>query len=331
MFLGGFTMRRVILLLLAASAVFPVGCNWLKSSGGVKKEKELPPVNAGQRQPAEFVGYLNRQAGYLNTVRYDDLDLRVSVPGQWIPGLGNGLLVCGKPGHFRMQAKGPVGGTQLDVGSNPNEMWMYVKPSDPQFLFCSHSDFGKVQDQLPVKFEPAWVLQALGMTTYDPNREYTVETDPARRAYYLRYLDTTATGEKVLKVTEFAADEAKGTDPQVRRHLVLTADAKKVIAIATIKKRADQKVGADSVTGAPALVQVPTEVALEWPQQNVKMDLTLGRIKVNEQMTPADFDNLFRRPSSINSAQPVNLADYVTPRQGGGVSRGALPDDRAKR
>jgi hypothetical protein len=329
----GFAMRHVIPVLLAAFAVFPIGCNWLKSSGGTTKKNDQPLVKAPQRQPAEFVGYLNRQAGYLQTVRYDDIDVSIKLPNQWVPGLNNGMIVCGKPNHFRMTAALIAGGKQLDIGSNANEMWMYVKQSDPQYLYCSHSEFPKVQDNLPVKFEPAWVLQALGMTTYDPNPEkYTVRYVPNRDSYDLYYYDTTAAGEKVLKLTEFAANMTGDTAPDVRRHVVLTADAKQKIAVATIKKVSNQKVGVDPASGNPTWVQVPTEVTLEWPQQNVKMDLQLGRIKLNETLTTTEFDSLFRRPNSIGSARPVNLAEYLTSqRAGGGVSRGSRPDDALPR
>jgi hypothetical protein len=320
---GGFGVRRFIPILFAAFVVFPVGCNWLKSSGaGVVQKDQLVPVKANQRSATDYVNYLNRQAGYMNTLRYDDVSLRVSIPGQMVPSLNDSMIVCGKSNDFRMTA-GTIVGNELDVGSNANEMWMYVKRSDPQYLFCSHTDFPKVQDSLPVKFEPAWVLQSLGMSSYAANREYTLDTDVPRRACFLKYFDTTAAGERVLKVTEFAYDTLGGSNPQVRQHLILSADAKKVIAIAHIKKVTEMKTGTAGTPGG--VVQIPTELVLEWPQQNVKMELRLGRIKVNEPMTAELYDNLFRRPNSINSAQPVNLADYNTPRRGG-MTRGGSSD-----
>lgn len=313
--------RTFPILFAAVVAVVPSGCNWLKSPSGLTNERAPAPVEPLERPAKHFVDYLNRQASYLNTVRYDDLDLDVTIPGQWVPGLNNGMIVCGKPNNFRMFA-GVIAGRQIDVGSNADEMWMYVRQSDPQYLFCSHTEFSKVQDALPVKFEPAWVLQALGMSTYDPAREYQIQPDTSRQAYFLSYPDTTAAGDRVLKVTEFAMPKTSGTLPQVRRHFILSEDRKQVIATAIIKKVSVQNLGPD------AEVEVPTELTLEWPQQNVKMDFRLGRIKVNESLTTTEFDNLFRRPNSIGSARPVNLAEYLSssPRSAGGVARGSRPD-----
>jgi hypothetical protein len=327
-------MRRALPCFLAVALATPSGCNWL--TGGKAKDGVVadPPRERPQDRPAaDYVAYLNRQAGYLKTVRYNDLNLNVSIPGQLIPGLNNGMVVCGQANNFRMNAKLAVGGTQLDVGSNAQEMWMYVKHSDPQYLYCSHAEFPQVQQRLPVKFEPNWVLQALGMATYDPNRDYTIEPSPRRGAYYLRYTDTTATGEKVLKVTEFAAGTMTGANPQVRGHYVMTADERRVmIAAARILKVSEHTVGTDPVSGGPAVVQLPTEVSLEWPQEKVKMDLQLSQIKVNERMTQQDFDDLFRRPRTIGAAQPVNLAEYLSAtRSGGGVARAVRPDDALPR
>ena len=75
-----------------------------------------------------------------------------------------------------MQAGLAFGGDQLDLGSNPQELWLFVKQPKPSYVFCSHTDFAKVQEDLPVPFEPDWVLQALGMTTWDPAKPYRVES-----------------------------------------------------------------------------------------------------------------------------------------------------------
>lgn len=324
----GVAMRRVILLPFAAAALAaPAGCNWLTKPSPTPPASRAP-VAAVTRPASSFVDYLNTQAGHVQTVRYGDVNLNVSLPGQLVPGMSRGLLVCGKPNNFRLTAGLVVGPDQLDVGSNADEMWMYVKHSSPQYLFCSHAEFARAQHALPVKFEPGWVLQALGMATFDPARTYDVQLDAAKRAYFLKYADTTADGQAVTKVIEFAYDATGGTVPQVRRHVVLSADEKELIAVAVVKKVAEQTVATDRA-GGPAVVQVPTEVSLRWPREQVQMDLQLGRLKVNEAMTRAEADALFRRPRQIGAADPVNLAEYVTGQAGRratGTTRGSPPD-----
>jgi hypothetical protein len=304
-------MRRVLAIIVAtACGVLPAGCLL------PNKTNNPPPLRGGGKiaeKPAEdFVGYLNYQARHLQNVQYDDLDLKVSLPGQgFVPSLGNGMLVCGQPNNMRMTAGMALGGKQLDVGANQAEMWMYVKMSPNPYLFCSHQEFPQVQDAMPVKFEPSWVMQALGMAAYDTRKQYTLKVDEKGRNYQLMYPDTTAGGQRVLKMTEFAADTMSGTAPQVRRHVVMSEDGKTVIAEARVRKVSEQVVGTDPQSRKPIYIQVPTELVLEWPQEQTKMDLVLGRITVNEKMSQDRHDALFNKPARIGNSTPVNLTDAI--------------------
>jgi hypothetical protein len=266
----------------------------------------------GKQNASDFVVYLNQQSSQLQTIRYDEVSVSAKIPGQVVPRLSNSMVVCSKPNNFRMTAALALGGDQIDVGSNPKEMWMYVKMAKTPYVYCSQSDFPKVQDTLPVKFEPSWVLQALGMSTYDLNRDYTITINERDRTYQLSYTDTTTTGQQVVKVTDFAADEAYGGYPQVVKHTVMSADRKTVIAEARITKVSDQIVGRDPKTKKSIVVQVPTELALDWPKEKVQMVLHLGKISVNEKMSEDQFQTMFNKPRSIGNATPVNLADYST-------------------
>lgn len=320
-------MRRLLAIIVAAAGILPAGCLFSGS--------KPPPGNGGGRvgtdkiveRPAdEFVAYLNRQAGYAQTVRYNDMDLKASIPNQpFVPSLNNGWVVCGQPNNFRMSAGMAVGGKQLDVGANDREMWMYVKMSQTPYLYCANQDFPAVQDALPVKFEPAWVMQSLGMATYDTRKQYTMKIDEKGRNYQLMYPDTTAGGQRVLKMTEFAADRMTGSVPQVRRHVVMTEDGKKVIAEARIRKVSEQVVGTDPETKAAVVLQVPTELVLEWPQEQTKMDLVLGNITVNERLTTDQYNALFAKPSRIGNASPENLIDVFGGGRGRPISRDGLP------
>jgi hypothetical protein len=304
-------MRRIAILLTAAfAAVAPLGCEWLNRNKGPQDiGKNTPNDGRLEERPAkDFVAYLNRQASYVSTVRYDDVSLKATIPGQsFIPTLRSGMLVCQKPRNFRMQAGLAIGGDQIDIGSNPQELWMFVKQPKPQFLFCSHTDFPKLQDDLPVPFEPDWVLLALGMTPYDPNKPYIIEKDDRTRTYKLICDDTTSTGQRVRRITEFAGNTSDGTTPQIRRHIIQQPDRNgwTTVTVAEIQKVQTMESGVDPSTRQKFYVQVPTQILLEWPLQKVKMDLTLGRIKLNQ----TEETTLFSKPNRIDNTSPVNLAD----------------------
>ena len=317
-------MRRIapLLAIIAALGSF-AGCAWLD------KMRPDPKPGTGALKPKkseEFVSYLNRQSGFIQTVRYDDVSLKATIPGQsWVPALRSGMMVAQKPKNFRMQAGLALGGDQLDIGSNSQEFWMYVKQPKPTYLFCTHADFPRVQDDLPVPFEPDWVIQALGMSTYDATRKYEVETSEKEGAYYLKWEDTTPAGQKVMKVTEFAGDSTEGSQPQVRKHVVLTQTKTgwQKTMIAEIHKVSVQDAGTDPQTGQRAFVQVPTDVTLEWPQQKVKLALSLGKPQLNTREETV----LFSKPPKIDNASPVNLADFRSHGSPSGLIRGATPGD----
>ena len=116
-------MRRIALSLSFLVALGLVtGCAWLD------KMKDAKPTPTGALKPKkaeEFVAYLNRQSGYVQSMRYDDVGLKATIPGQpWVPALRSGVMVAQKPKNFRMQAGLALGGDQIDIGSNAQEFWM---------------------------------------------------------------------------------------------------------------------------------------------------------------------------------------------------------------
>lgn len=322
-------MRPLRALLLVGAVALSSGCEWVNRMRGNAR----PVVSGGKLEPKpakDFVTYLNRQAGYVDTVRYDSVSLKADLPDVRIPipRMGSGLLVCGKDRSLRLQAGYSLGGDQLDVGSNAQEMWMYVQKPEPTFLVCAHADFPRVQQDLPVPFEPDWVLQALGLAAFPDRPDYEVELSEKNRAYYLKFDDRSANGQPLKKVIEFAGDEASGTAPQVLRHLVLaqSPDTKKweVLTSAEVRQVQSVTVGTDPDTRQPVVAQLPTHLVFEWPKQKVKMDLRLGDLKVNDGKTPA---TMFVRPATLGGANPINLAEYrITPR--GAAPQSNRPRDR---
>lgn len=318
-------MRPLRVFLLGGAVALAAGCGWLDK---IKGRPAVPAEKLDPKSAKDFVAFLNRQAGFVQTIRYDSVSLKADLPDVRvpIPRMNSGLLVCGKDRTFRLQAGYIVGGDQLDVGSNAQEMWMYVQTPKPTYLVCSHADFPRVQNDLPVPFEPDWVLQALGLTTFPDQTDYRCDLIEKDRVYRLSYDDQSANGQPLKKVIEFAGDRADGSAPQVRRHLVYaqSADTRKweLQTVAEIKQVQTVSAGTDPATGLPAMVQVPTQLLLEWPKQKVKMDLRLGDIKVNDGKTPA---TMFARPATIGNVQPINLAEYRQPVPRGAAPRSDLP------
>ncbi len=302
-------------------ALVPVvaGCAWLERLKGDRKDIDTTQTGDIQSTTApDLVGYLNRQAKHLDVVRYTDVSIDVQVNGKNYT-LGNSFLICAKPRNLLLSGGKLVMDDIVNLGSNDREFWMYTRFPDATYLYCSHSDFQQGRGQLPFPFDTDWALQALGMATYDPNTPYKVETDYKNKEHQLISEGVTPQGTPFRKVVVFSAFEASGTRPQVKRHLILDTTGK-TIAMADVKEVATVVVGLDPQTQQKVYASVPTRVALNWPQQQFRMEMRMRTPKVNERLTDAEMTKLFTKPR-MGDVEPINLAEAKNLPS----ARGAMP------
>src|SRR5688572_9944353 len=74
-----------------------------------------------------------------------------------------GNIAAERPGRFRLTA-GTIAGQELDLGSNDELFWLWVKRNQPPAVyFCRHSQYAgsNIRQVMPV--EPSWLLAAIGM------------------------------------------------------------------------------------------------------------------------------------------------------------------------
>lgn len=256
-----------------------------------------------ERTSAELVGYLNRQAGLLKSISYDDVRAVATENGRELGSLNDSSLFSSQPRNFRLIGAHSLAGTMIDIGSNDREFWMYAKPiGKDNYFYCSHDAFASGDVKFPIPFDTDWVMQALGMAEYDPNATYEVKPNREQAAYVLYQNTKMRTGLPVVKTTVFNADWADGKKPAVRKHVIFDARDQKMIASSEI-------VAAKTVPlPGGGYAQVPTEVILDWPQQQFRMTMKLGRERVNEEFGERAA-SLFNKPN-IRGTSPIDLAKY---------------------
>ena len=309
-------MRLLRLVVVAAVLTPAIGCNWLNElknhNGGDQARRgggKLEPV-----APEKLVDFLNDRASRLQTLQFGEVRTRVS--GKGIPVAVNldGNLACAQPRYFRMTGSGRALAVKVDLGSNPDQFWLYLQaPGDkPVYLFASHADFESGKAKLPESappFEPDWVLQSLGMIVFPPGLPYTVAVNEKERTYTLSWPVSTPTGLAVKKEVVFDGDGATGTRAQVRKHVMREAKTNKVICTAEILSAKTVQMGAEPRSGKPLAVQYPTHLILKWDQPEFKMDLTLEQAQVNHTLAPEEVERLFTRKDYPN-ATAIDLARY---------------------
>jgi hypothetical protein len=300
-------LLRPLLGLLALFVLVPLsGCEWLKFG----KEKDTAPKFSGpipRRDKAELVAYLNQQASLLRTVSYTDVSATIIENGGELGTLNDSELYSAQPRYFRLIGKHTLGGRFVDIGSNDREFWMYAKPiGRDNFFYCSHDDYSRGAAQLPVPFDPDWVMMALGMTNYDPAAEYETQARDREGTYVLYQKTTTRKGDPVTKATVFNVDWNSGKQPAVKSHIIYDA-RNQVLCQASIKSV--RTITTRSLDGnRPAMLQIPTQVVLSWPQQKFEMDMRLGGEKVNDDFSDTAA-KIFQRPK-ISGSTAIDLATY---------------------
>jgi len=92
----------------------------------------------------------------------------VSTPG--FPSL-RATLSVETPRRLRLRAK--LFGPELDLGSNDEVFWFWLKSSgQPAVLFARHDQFAQSSAPQILPIEPTWVIEALGLVTLDPQGSY---------------------------------------------------------------------------------------------------------------------------------------------------------------
>ena len=318
------TRRQAATLALIAPLSAVGGCEWLRNMTQPDKKLATADGPVAAKTGKDLVEYLNRQGEALVSVKYPRVLIDVKAGTETFT-LNDSNLICRKSRDFSLVGGKAIMGDIVNAGSNGTEFWVYNRFPKPQYVVCSHADFERGTAQLPFPFDPDWALQALGMGFYDPNRPYRVETDQAAREHRLSYEAATPQGATVKRVVVFAGDPMHDRQPQIRRHLIADA-AGKPIATADIKEVVTLSAGRGKSGDKDVMVQVPTNVVLEWPQQQFKMTLQLRSPKVNEPISDADAREYFTRPT-ISGVVPVNLATLRT----GANYRGATPGEPTRR
>jgi len=304
------SLLRLVAAVLLLTPV--VGCELLKNIGSHRPPKSTSPV---QKVSADqLVDYLNAQASRLQSVTYQQATVTARQGLISMPSL-RGDLAASQPRNFRMRGQGGVVNAKLDLGSNTDQFWLFVDAPTvrPTFVFASHTDFETGRAKLPtdIPFEPDWIMQALGMTTFPHDAKYDpVKLDEKARTYTLSWPAATPNGVPIRKEIVFAADDADSSrdQPQVKRHVV--RDVKnRVICSADVKSAKTVAAGGGDVrSGQSFVVQYPTHIVLRWEDQRFEMDMELRGGQANPSLTPEQIRSHFNLPTNLG-VTPINLTE----------------------
>jgi hypothetical protein len=270
--------------LLSSSAVlllaFVAGCANTRF-GFLNRDRDVDRAQTGAPPSKEaVVAYLNENAGLLQTIRSDELD--ITVYDGIVPFSLRGKMMTQKPRGFRMSGDA-LGNRVVDLGSNDNEFWWWIsKANPPDQFFCNYKDLseGRVQF-VPFPFQPEWIMETLGLGPYGPAEKYQYEV----AADTLRLIEktTSAQGKAVRKVIVMSRRREKADlgHPQVTQFLLVDDATGQEICSAHISQ-----VQVNAANGAV----VPRKLELRWPAMKVRLAMKLDATTVNGQLPHTAFE-----------------------------------------
>jgi hypothetical protein len=188
-------------------------------------------------------------------------------------------LAIERPMNFRMRGETAITGPELDVGSNAQEYWLWVKRNQPPALYYGrHDQFAQSQAGQIFPIEPGWLIEAFGLVSFDPQQQIQGPIPRGNDQVEVR-TQRMANGKPVQQITIIDARKAL----VLEQHLY-TPTGQRIASAITSEHRLDP------VSGAA----LPRKIVLEWPASKMKLTIDMFDLQINT-LGPEQA-NLFQRP-----------------------------------
>lgn len=213
----------------------------------------------------DLIGHLNRNIDQINAWACHKVTVKPHGGMLMMPSVSASIAVE-RPRNFRLVASA-VTVDVADMGSNDERFWFWVRnDEEPGILTARHDCLQAAQQQMPLPFEPDWLIETLGVIPIDES-EVEIEkhlTDPKR--VYFRRQRTAPDGSQVELVS--TVDTCQGT---IVEHSLRNRSGD-IIALARMSEHLH-----DGKTG----VVLPHTVDLSWPRAKLGLSLRMGAIEIN--------------------------------------------------
>ncbi len=195
------------------------------------------------------------------------------------------------PRRLRMTADAPLAGRELDLGSNEELFWLWVKRNQPPAVFvCRHDQFAMSNARQIMPVEPEWLVEAVGLPHFDTTQLLEGPTPVRGGRLEIRSHQPSIMGN-LTKIT--VVDEWDGT--VVEQHLYDPLGHRLATARTGRYKR-------DPASGAA----LPRSIDVEWPTTQMAFHLEVTDWVVNSIST----DNMAQWTKPAYPGYPdVDLAD----------------------
>ncbi len=186
------------------------------------------------------------------------------ISGTDFPSLRTSLAVAGER-NVRLRAGTGITGQEMDVGSNQEIFWFWVKRTDPPALFYGKYDeypAPNIGGGLPVR--PEWLTEAIGLVSLPPHQEH---QGPFRRNDGLLEIRSPLIGPTGPMTRVLILDAGSGWVQEIQ---LIDAQGQLVAAARNSDHFRDPESGA----------VLPRTTEIDWPAAGMQLTLRLGDVQV---------------------------------------------------
>ncbi len=212
----------------------------------------------------------------------------LAVPG--VPRL-SARLACEPPRRFRLQAQTSITGPELDIGSNDDLFWLWLRQHKPPIVaFCRHDQYAQSAARRLLPIRADWMPELLGLVTFRTEDRHQGPFPLSDGRIEIRSTISAPEGE-LLKSTII-----DGTTGLVNEQHLFTAAGERLASVRTSRYRVDPPSGA----------ALPHVIEVSWPASGVDFTIELTSITTNT--SGGDPGQLWQMPA-YPGYEPVDLAD----------------------
>lgn len=251
----------------------------------------------------QVIAAVNANAARIQSIQTNNASITVpGMPG--IPLLG-GKIAAQRPGRFHLVAGTALTGDEVDMGSNDELFWFWVKRNEPPSLFYArHDQFAGSTAQQLMPIEPQWLLDAIGFAEFRPGDAHTGPTALGDGKVEITSVMQTRTGQ-LTKKTVVDATRAWVLEQHVynvQGTLIASAVAKSHVYYDELK------------------VSLPGKVEIRIPASDLSLSIEMGTVEINKLGENPQLWAMPSKPgvpltdlgsSSANAALP-QMGDQIT-------------------
>lgn len=237
-----------------------------------------PFSNAGPPAPAvlvpgmsldQVISAVNANAAKIQSLQTNNAS--ISVPGMpGVPSLRGNLAaersIPGQPGRIRLQASTALTGAEVDLGSNDQLFWLWVRRNQPPAVYYArHDQFAGSQAQQMMPIQPEWLLDAIGFAQFNPGDFHDGPTPHGKGTLEIRSVMNTPMGQ-LTKNTVVNSSTA-----QILEQHVYAADGTLLASSIAKSHRYDPAAG----------VSLPQEISIQMPAAQLSLNIDMGTVAIN--------------------------------------------------